>query len=89
MGNFMKDVPDLDAFQNILGIYLKMKCFILCCLVGKYSHEELNTFDALIYIKLTNLELFLYQDDFIITSLLILLLYVFLLWNTYIEGLKK
>ena len=37
MGNFMKDVPDLDAFQNILGIYLKMKlekCFILCCLVG-------------------------------------------------------
>lgn len=58
MGNFMEDVPDLDAFQNILGIYLKRKlekCFILYCLVGKYSHEKLNTFNALIYIKYTNL----------------------------------
>lgn len=47
IGNFMKDVPDLDVFQNISGMYLKMKlekCFILCCLVGKYSHENLNTF---------------------------------------------
>lgn len=56
IGNFMKDVPDLDVFQNISGMYLKMKlekCFILCCLVGKYSQENLNIFNALIYIKLT------------------------------------